>query len=1728
MLLCLCLCSLLVPRRGTCEKTAAPDWPPGQETEPSRQPSPEEEGGKDKRVLVSPDGEDTKEESEDAVFLDTNAELRKLLEEVASPTADADWRKRIPLLVRLLENHHDSLGPKKSDPNVFVPMPFSVAEQIFSLPSEGVQNYQDTYGAAAKFAYEAFHEGRKREDLTTVVDKFLSSSVGSGAADMLAEFLFEGGRTAEAAFVWKEILEVFPRALYHRAGILTKIALSYLVLGREAEYERICLELSREHPSEKVSFGGKTLTVTEFLREQARHNVRGVSDVGNPPDSDARYRPRASDKLFNGRKAWDYDLGERFVPQTERRLFQERGERIPLLSRPEILSERVAASHLRGLVLLDRRSGETKWEVNEPDIEPKRHDQLQDTLESPAVSGGVLGVKLAQRLRAYDWQSGEVVWDSVDARASTADTEFFKELQYFTSPAGTEKDFVVAATREKGEVESLLAAFDRRTGRLAWKALLAARSKERLLGLGDRPSRPLCVNSEVYCCTNIGVVGAINAQSGKIRWVRKYESFLPKMKIRTVRDQRRWENSAPLYDQGLLYVAPQDSNLLYALDVVDGRVVWQVERAENARVHGLNSDVILMSGKGLQAVDKRNGSVVWERQNLRYPVTGQGWLNESEVLLPTENGLWRLRAANGEELGFYSVTDMPSPAGIIVDRGQLLVYSPFRILCFEQWPTPAGDGVAATPSLSSTSPAQATEPLVPWELRTDSASRGEADTRVPEEGTLDRIRGVLCSATTEERGRSAAVGNMAEAVRFQRRCASLSARAEEAISLLLSAASQAESTGKAREAVAIYQQLLQSYGSEFHEFEPAVFLPVGAYAKRKIKGILQQSGTEPYESVEREAQSLVEQARGGDDGALLASIARNYPNSRAAATALYEQAMSDFREEAYDRAQEFLETLFDEHSGDKETAAKAALLEAAIACRQGNTAAAKKKLDDLALTHGGGLQQLGEEAASLLKDTEQRLKEQAEKAGQGGGTAQEERAGLRLPLRHAWQTYARMDTDIAKFPEVWTSEPGTPSDRFFLLSRSGLGRRGISFGARQQYEGLSCHDVRSGAELWSRLFPEGLWETGSLGLSGNVLVAVSGLRAVGLQPASGEALWVFSPGGDAAAKRAEDKAGADPEDEGDLLRRKPQIEPYRLSGAAFTKKNVFISTLGGALHCLDSETGAAVWDKRVDERTPYPPHLIDDTRVLVVTESPIRAYVLDRGDGSLLFMREFKEKEGRLQFAPRWVRGADVLLLPLASQELKAYHLGKNRFLWEKQIAFDFRELLVLEKAGLVGPVPAAWGHFGQLTLLDAATGEEKWRDRNVKKRLRKAIPAEDRLFIVRTEYPEVRVQAYEVPSFRELWDAPIPRSNELKVLCAGQQVLISSDRPPGAEIRDGATGNPLQQFEFPRRNTLDMALCGNVVCFATDRGMFGYEHLSEHRLADELLDGAEALREARGNAEYVSRMAALYFKAGRTDCAALLLAQALDLEQRPDPEFRLLHDQLTGILEYEAQTRKPRLTLHKFQSKPEIDGELSDGWREEQSQRLTDTRHIGRIQQGSPELRFWRGRNDLSARLYLGWDDEHLYMAVDVTDDIPHAFSSESPTWKGDGLTIAIDPELDGGVGFGAMVRDYVFTQALMNKQPDKKDEDDNEPEGQYAVRRKPDGTGTIYESAIPWSYISRISPVPGTRFGFNIYVTDDDTGDGAEKGVTWTSGIQLHRNRGYFEKGYVPDSFAEIELSE
>jgi hypothetical protein len=175
--------------------------------------------------------------------------------------------------------------------------------------------------------------------------------------------------------------------------------------------------------------------------------------------------------------------------------------------------------------------------------------------------------------------------------------------------------------------------------------------------------------------------------------------------------------------------------------------------------------------------------------------------------------------------------------------------------------------------------------------------------------------------------------------------------------------------------------------------------------------------------------------------------------------------------------------------------------------------------------------------------------------------------------------------------------------------------------------------------------------------------------------------------------------------------------------------------------------------------------------------------------------------------------------------------------------------------------------------------------------------------------------------------------------------------------------------------------------------------------------------------------------------------------------------------------------TLHSIHlsTTPVIDGQLSD-WPVGESVALNrDTSYSfsGRIDDTA----------DLSSLIRSGWDDQHVYFAIQVTDDVVMADSTD--VWRDDGVEIGLDG-LNDEYAWGW--DDHQYTVVVDGRLGDR----GAEATGVTAGISQHEG-GYDIEVAIPMSKLLSGSPISGTVMGFTIGLHDDDDGDSWDAYLIW-----------------------------
>jgi len=127
-----------------------------------------------------------------------------------------------------------------------------------------------------------------------------------------------------------------------------------------------------------------------------------------------------------------------------------------------------------------------------------------------------------------------------------------------------------------------------------------------------------------------------------------------------------------------------------------------------------------------------------------------------------------------------------------------------------------------------------------------------------------------------------------------------------------------------------------------------------------------------------------------------------------------------------------------------------------------------------------------------------------------------------------------------------------------------------------------------------------------------------------------------------------------------------------------------------------------------------------------------------------------------------------------------------------------------------------------------------------------------------------------------------------------------------------------------------------------------------------------------------------------------------------------------------------------------------------------------------------WSGPKDLSAKIYLMWDDEFLYVYAKVTDSFPFANSkTNGDVWNGDAIEIAL-PGYQIGLGTGDGRANKPIIWIWQKSRPS--------AGGKIFAAKALDPTGYILEAKIPWKEIGSVQPKSGGSIPFDIAVDDAD----------------------------------------
>ncbi len=215
------------------------------------------------------------------------------------------------------------------------------------------------------------------------------------------------------------------------------------------------------------------------------------------------------------------------------------------------------------------------------------------------------------------------------------------------------------------------------------------------------------------------------------------------------------------------------------------------------------------------------------------------------------------------------------------------------------------------------------------------------------------------------------------------------------------------------------------------------------------------------------------------------------------------------------------------------------------------------------------------------------------------------------------------------------------------------------------------------------------------------------------------------------------------------------------------------------------------------------------------------------------------------------------------------------------------------------------------------------------------------------------------------------------------------------------------------------------------------------------------------------------------------------------------------------SYSTKSDMTVAKYaEVKPKIDGEI-----EPEAWKYNTWMYADKAEQLKNNVG-WAGPDDLSGRASLMWDEDNLYFAAVVTDNVFYQPHSGWDTWKADNIQLGVFYGEEGYTISGQ--RSTTFHELSMAHTPQGDEVYRTLSQDNYYSPAKFDnadicivrsGDKTIYEAKIPWNgfLLPGQRPNEGEKLGFSYMINESDGGD-RNGWIEYASGIGAVKDTSLF----------------
>ncbi|MFP4104914.1 MAG: PQQ-binding-like beta-propeller repeat protein [Phycisphaerae bacterium] len=218
------------------------------------------------QVIVRPAvGNNQKDDGKVMPLVNADDLLADYLDGARGMIKDKEYGRAIEILQKMIARTDAGglIGTK--DSRRFVSLRGKAHEVIGSMPPEGLKLYRFLYDAQAERLYKEAVASSDLGKMRAVPDRYLHTTIGPRALDMLGNIYFDRGEFPQAAGAWMKYLRLKPGQ--NDPHVLAKIAIAEH-LGQEHKQARKHLDLlKKKYPKAEGVFAGRKRPLVSFVQE---------------------------------------------------------------------------------------------------------------------------------------------------------------------------------------------------------------------------------------------------------------------------------------------------------------------------------------------------------------------------------------------------------------------------------------------------------------------------------------------------------------------------------------------------------------------------------------------------------------------------------------------------------------------------------------------------------------------------------------------------------------------------------------------------------------------------------------------------------------------------------------------------------------------------------------------------------------------------------------------------------------------------------------------------------------------------------------------------------------------------------------------------------------------------------------------------------------------------------------------------------------------------------------------------------------------------------------------------------------------------------------------------------------------------------------------------------------------------------------------------------------------